>query len=319
MERRFLHMVVGTRRRRPSLDATYEELVTRLPEVLRPAAEELLPRLGLAAGPGARWESCVRLAPARELPWLVAHGLGVRGAVVERFVAAHHAAVFHGLLVDRLADGQGVLDAEMRALRGCLLNAWRRRLAGALGDERRAQRAVARELRVLHRGLALERDALGRSGLLLEDYARMGWWKLRWGGLAASALLGEAVPAWRRRLFSRALRLLLLALQCFDDAVDCAEDERLRGRSVPAALGFPRGGLAQAAVHLSRRAATHAREGRFPALARWLEERALETDVLAPEDDVLRCRMAGVVIADGVERALRRLSPRELSNARLAA
>ena len=118
-----------------TIDSTYAALVARLPAELRGPARGLLFELGLARVPGRGWADVFQLPPSRDLPRFTvrsgheapdAHGLAA-------FLRVHHAACFHHVLVDRLADRQAPVTPERERLAAHFLAFWREALAEAHG------------------------------------------------------------------------------------------------------------------------------------------------------------------------------------------
>lgn len=300
-----------------TLDSSYALAVERLSPALRLAATGLLQRLGLGSHAEGRWEHFLRLEVHRDLPVFAAGfqaGEGCRGIgreVLEGFLAAHHSAIFFGTLADRRVDGQVTPDPELRALERCFLESWREALARAEGDRQGAEEAIRRGLRAWRRGVSLERAALARRVLTPRLYADIVLRKLGCAWLASERMLQRCGEHSRSRAFRQASGLLLLGMQCVDDAMDCAEDEALHAVSVPAALGLPARGLTAAAVALLRRASEVAHGGGFERLADWLCGHAEQLEARWVAGGSLQERWAGWALGTSLEERCFELLPLE--------
>jgi hypothetical protein len=223
-------------------------------------------------------------------------------ATLERYTVAHHVGLIHGVVVDRVADGQAA-SADLGPLADHLLGCWRDSLAAATADRALAEGAIELALRAWRLGVRLEQTTLRRGRMRPERYVQGASLKLAWLSVAAECLLharGErdALPHFRR-----AYHLLLLSLQCLDDAVDAEEDAALYGVSFPEAVGYPRESFARASARLARSAAAEAARGGFLRLAAWLEARAAEVDAIRFVTDSPRTSMGGLVVASALEAA----------------
>ena len=286
------------------IDATYQSVIARLPEELREAARGLLFALGLARTPDSGWADVFQLPPSRDLPLFAPPvGLSPDSRALAAHRRAHHAACFHHVLVDRLADRQAPSTPERERLAAHFLASWRRGLAEATGDAREAERDIDRGLRDWRRGVALEHEALARGRLSLERYGHAVLLKLGWAGLASESLLRSRVEDARRQCFRRAFSLLALGMQCVDDAEDSAEDALLHGRSLPQALGFSPSALFSAGGLLTRTAASLAEQGGFERFAAWLAPRAGELEEISARRIHPADNLAGLVIATSLEAA----------------
>jgi len=274
-----------------SMDATFHEVLRGLPTPLQDYGRTLPYRLGLTPDPEGAWEEFWVLDINRDLPGYVAEdperpgALLVPDAALGHYRAAHHCAAIHGLIADRLVDRQVAPDAGLLLFRGIFLRQWERELTAATGDRRAARGAIARALASLRRGTALELRGMARRQLDPGTYALQTREKLRWGGAAAACLLRQAGQPRRAELLERSYDLFCFAMQCMDDALDCAEDERTRGVSVPSVLGMPAGGLVRAMPSLLASAIALAREARLERLARWLGSFSRMAERIHPEGD----------------------------------
>lgn len=291
-----------------SLDATYAELLQSLSAEERALAATLSHRLGFAdenAG-GYGWDSFFRLGPNRQLPTYAvpANGFAAQDEVAA-FVRAHHLFAFHGMLADRLADRQAESTPGLEALERAFASAALRALADACGDEADAAELVGRDRRCWAEGVAQERAALCSGRLSLDLYADVVIAKLDWVGTTAGMLARRAAGDASARQFRLAHRLLLLSLQCLDDATDVADDRRSFGNSVPDALRLPSGGLVRASGRLASAAARVAGEGGFERFSRWLFARGEELSRVGGEGSPTRNELAGFAVAAALEERCR--------------
>src|SRR5689334_7104589 len=100
-----------------TIDSTYQTVLAHLPPDLRAPARGLLFELGLARTPEASWADTFQLQPSRELPlFALPAGSSEDERTLEAFQRAHHAACFHNVLVDRMADRQVPTTPERERL-----------------------------------------------------------------------------------------------------------------------------------------------------------------------------------------------------------
>jgi hypothetical protein len=251
----------------------------------------------------------VLLEPSRALPAMLAADLpraSLATERVERFVDSHEIAVLHGLVADRLDDGQAPMDADLINTRSRLRDAWARSLAQALGSGSLADRWIARAEKLRGAGLARERRMHGVRAATPERYAQAAQAQLWWAGLATHGLVGMLGTNPQRKGFHRAFLTLASTLQCLDDAFDSAEDRRLRGAAVPDLLSVPPAGLARAGAHLCRQGQALARVSRFPSLAAWFERHEKELAEFQDPGRSFQSELAGRAIAKAFETAANR-------------
>ena len=285
------------------IDITYRSVIEALPRDLQPLSMRLLLEVGLARTAEARWSDVFRLEPCRDLPhFALARGLLLDEDDIARFRRAHHGACFHGTLVDRLADKQVDPSGQLGRLAQCFKEFAKRALGEADGDAAKSCRSIESGLRTWRLGVRCERAALARRSLTLRQYAYIILLKLGWAGTASESLL-RRVPERVRVPFRRAYFLLMLALQCADDAIDWREDRALHGVDFPALLGFTPEGLFWASIWLTRAATRAAAEGHFDRFAAWLDGRAEEVERLRKERASHKDSLAGLVIASTLEEA----------------
>jgi len=257
------------------IDVTYHAVAMELPPPLQRFGAQLPFRLGLTRHPEGRWEDFWVLDVNRDLPGYAAEDparpghLLVPQETLERYRAAHHCAIVHGLITDRLVDRQVEPDPRYHQLRRVFLRAWREELTAATGDTRLARAGIARTLRSLRRGSALEHSALSQGHLGWDTYALQTREKLRWGGTAARCLLQRVGHPERAALLERGYDLFCFALQCMDDALDFREDERAHGTSVPAILRVSPGALVRAMPPLITSAIALSERAGLRRLSRW--------------------------------------------------
>jgi len=108
----------------------------------------------------------------------------------------------------------------------------------------------------------------------------------------------------RALMLERSYDLFCFALQCLDDALDCGEDERNRGTSVPAVLGVPLGALVRATPRLVASAIAHAEQAGLPRMVRWLISFSSLVSRLDPGGDAEVNERAGWLIAETAEEVL---------------
>jgi hypothetical protein len=282
------------------LDTTYRALVPTLPSGLRAVAAELPHRLGLTRDPAGGFEDFIELPPNRDLVAFAADDASLPSDTLERYRAAYCHGVYHGLLTDRLADRQTPPALELLALRDALRQRWQRSLADATHAPPLAARTVQQALLDLSRGVAIEQKALAARSLSIAAYTESVRLKSRWISVAPVLLLQQSEAPQRAASFERSYALLILGLQCADDALDAAEDEAIHGTSFPSALGFPPGGLFRAAPKVLRLAAASARGGGFTRLAAWLLEHAARLEDRTIGGNHLQNELASAVIASGI-------------------
>lgn len=170
-----------------AIQDSYRECLSALPAWAEEIASALPFRIGLTERPEGPWEDFITLDVDRALPFYAADET-VDPARIERFVRAHHAAGFYGVLQDRIDDGQVSREPELIALASLLRRHWWRALAGAIEDPRRARAMVAQAVRRMRYGTRLEmrmRRERGDARL----YGQATALKLDWVMLAARALL----------------------------------------------------------------------------------------------------------------------------------
>jgi hypothetical protein len=292
------------------MDVTYRRITQHLPVPLRDYGKTLPHRLGLTRWTDGHWEDFWVLDLNRDLPGYVAEDpdrpgtLLVSPETLANYRAAHHCAAIHGLISDRLVDRQVEPDMGLLLFRGIFLRAWERELTAALGDRSLARKALARSLVSLRRGTALELRTTAARQMDVATYAVQTREKLRWGGTAAWCLLRHAGQPERAALLERSYDVFCFALQCLDDALDCEEDERTRGTSIPAVLGIPEGALVRALPPLLDTAMALAKEARLGRMVTWMDGFSKLVRGIQPGGDPTENEVLGRRIATIAQEAL---------------
>jgi hypothetical protein len=294
----------------PSLDATCRSFTDHLPPGIRSYAATLPFRLGLTPHADGRWEDFWVLAINRDLPGFAAEDPSrpsrqvVPARRLDRFRAAHHCAIVHCLIADRLVDHQVTADLQMVVLRDLFLRLWEHELSEAMGDEVAGRAALCEALVALRRGTRLELQGIERRALDAGTYAVQTRDKLRWGSAAAAAMLRSAGQDARAALLERAYDRFCFALQCLDDALDCEEDQRTRGMTMPGLLGLPEGALVRAVPPLLDAAIALAEEARLSKLAEWMRSFHKLAARIEPGGDAATNEFLGRRLAEAAEEAL---------------
>jgi hypothetical protein len=227
-------------------------------------------RLAIVRRPDGGWDDFVRLAPNRDLPAFVAHALpSGHGLDLAACSAAHHFGAMHGIVGDRIVDGQCGERPELMAARRRLLDAWLARLAQGLGGGD-ARRIVGRALRAWRRGLDRERRLLATGSASWDAYADAVVLRLRWGSATAVAMLAAGGAPVAARALQATYDRFVLALQILDDHEDRAEDAHCRGATFAGLAELVEGPRAVAGV-LVAGAAARAFEGGLYQLGAWLQ------------------------------------------------
>jgi hypothetical protein len=283
------------------VDESYVEFLVSVPAPLRDFARQAPARLGLTECSDVSWGRFVTIPPNRDLVLYTAEVVHVSAVALDHYRVAHHLAGFHGIVSDRIADGQVAPDRRFLALRRRLLRAWEARLTLAVGSSARARKAIALALLDWRRGRAIERQALER-GHFGRRYGEMVRLKLGWISATARCMLDRAGEYGRSAILQRVYHLFLVALQCRDDVVDRDEDRRLHGIDVPRALGVAPGAMIRAAALLVPEASALAAHGGFSRLSAWLGEFGKQIDGFIPGNHPLADQLHGMALADDILR-----------------
>lgn len=260
------------------LDATFEELIGRAPAHLRDAARALPYRLGITHRPSGGWGDFAKIEPICDLPLFALESVApsVSDESVGRYRLAHRVGGFHGLLVDRVADGQARLDPELRALRTWLRAERVAALGLATGAPFVAERLVAQAERSFRAGTAIERRARAARRMDALEYRRMVEAKTRWLAVPTLAMLGHYASAESAAPFAAGYERFMLALQLLDDAVDTNEDRALFGVTMPELLGVTPDVLRHASRLVTAEARDALAASSFSRFASWCDERLQE-------------------------------------------
>lgn len=268
------------------VDASYADVVARLPAELQGFARDLPRRLGWE-----RWSEYVTLEPFRELPVFAAEAPDIPGVLqvqdeqLEAYRVAHHRGGFWGVTIDHLIDRQMEDSAQLRALLSKLEEAWREALGAASADPETGRSCIDEARALWEAGVQMEQRACLAGRSTPRDYRALVHLKTQWLTLPARQLLAHFEPSGsaRRAAFAEACELMMLASQCLDDALDAEEDARVRHIDFPSLLRVSQTTLANAAPALLYRAAGLAGAARFHGFARWLASHADAVDrSLAP-------------------------------------
>src|SRR5581483_6036162 len=178
-----------------SIDGTFRELTSSLPESVRPVLSGLPHRLGLTSSNEGQFGDFVTLHPNRELPVYAAEDTSVDGGGevppdrVASFQRAHHLAAFYWLVRDRLADGQVTADDQLTQACELLRQRWVDTLTAATEDPGVAQYLIEEVTLDWERGVRGEKQALRRGVTTPGLHGRIVLDKLRWISSASVALL----------------------------------------------------------------------------------------------------------------------------------
>lgn len=247
-----------------SVDETWPEVLRCAPEEIREDVRRVPEWIGVSTR--GRFSDYASQAPMVDLPAFT----GAREC--DRYRRAHHVGGYAMLARDRMADGQADRGPSWERTIAFLEERWIASLADACGDERLAAARVAAAMDAWHRGTSIEREILGRGGELVE-YRQAVRDKTRWLAVAAATLVREARGSDAEAEFLDVFDAIMLPMQLLDDALDVEEDQRVRGRSFPDALGFGAGALFQAARLAMRDAAERAARAQLERLTAWCTER----------------------------------------------
>src|SRR5262249_40335300 len=157
-----------------------------------------------------------------------------------------HCAGFYGLLVDRVFDEQLRQPGSLRAEQSWLRREWEDALASAVGKRAVAEAMIDGAIRRWRRAVLRERAAICRGNLDTAEYASIVLGKVAFLGVAVEAMVGKP----RRRKAREIFGLLLLGLQCNDDAADAEDDHEMLGAGMPALLATTDSGLQRSASKL---------------------------------------------------------------------
>jgi hypothetical protein len=227
-------------------------------------------RLGWTRADGSCWDEFIRLDANRDLPAFVADIIDVDAGTLASFTNAHHFAAMHGIVSDRIVDGQSA-DPTLLDARRSLLDQWLDALAGGLGDKGAARRVIGGALRDWKRGVDQERVILATGSADWEAYATAVALRLRWVSVTATAMLDHHGASAAARVLETTYDRLMLALQIMDDYVDADEDRATRGSSFECLRDLSMGPRALSGLLIAG-AAQRATFGGLVTLGSWLRE-----------------------------------------------
>lgn len=233
---------------------------------------ELPRRLGWTRADGSCWNEFIRLEANRDLPTFVAEVIDIDASDLASFTRAHHFAAMHGIVSDRIVDGQAP-DAELLEARRSLLECWLVALGGGLRDHQLARSVVGAALRDWKRGVDRERIILADKSADWDLYATAVALRLRWVCATAVAMLEQRGAQTAARALEASYDRLMLALQIMDDYVDADEDRAHRGGTFACILDLEMGPRGLAGL-LVAGAAQRASLGGLRSLGQWLHELA---------------------------------------------
>ncbi len=255
-------------------DRSWSALVARCPKRQRSLTRALPYRIGVADRPDGGWHHYVQFEPLYDLPSFIvnAAGVGVRRCVLDRYRRAHHISGFYGLLVDRIADAQVQLDAHLRVDRAWLRQTWGSSLVRATGKTDADRRWIAPALSRWRAAIARERVALRNGSMAASDYREIVAGKVEFLFVTGCAMMEQLDTAPTIRATVRdVFQLMLLGLQCNDDASDAAEDAARWGTATPELLGLRPSALRRAGVYVLAAAKERAQHI-WPRMATWCEQ-----------------------------------------------
>jgi hypothetical protein len=285
-----------------NVDRTWSALVARHPGPHRNLVKALPYRLGITDRPDGGWHDYVHYEPLYDLPGFLTDlvAKGVPHSLLDRYRRAHHISGFYGLLIDRVADGQVQQDPALRADRAWLRKAWENSLVRATGRPGAARRWIAPALKNWRRGVQQEQLAIRNRRMEPCDYREIVVLKVNHLFVSAQAMMLclEVEPRIRARA-KEVFDLVLLALQCNDDATDAAEDTRVWGIGTPELLGIQPSALRRAGVHVLARASQMAKN-EWPRMAKWCREVEERLAALVPPREALVAEIGARIIVPGL-------------------
>ena len=227
-------------------------------------------RIGLSADMSAGWDRFIELDANRDLPTFLTDVVEIEPAVLATFTRAHHFAAMHGIVSDRVVDGQ-VHDEELLVARAALLKEWLGALAAGVGGMSRAREFVGATLVDWKRGIDLERQLIASRSTDWSSYASSVGLRLRWVSATSRAMLVTHGASAAAHALENTYDRFMLALQIMDDHVDRAEDEEHRGSSFACIRELTSGPRGLAGLLIADASASAARGG-LSRLGTWLRE-----------------------------------------------
>ncbi|XXY48661.1 hypothetical protein WME91_52525 [Sorangium sp. So ce269] len=259
------------------LDATYRELLARMPVSAREVAVTLPYRLGLTGAPDVGWDALVLLELNREPALFAAEDPAAPGAslvseeVLSAYREAHHCCAILWMTSDAVADVATTGTPMLPRLRRTLVRSWLAALTRATGDPDVARREVRSTLATIREARAEERRVYMRGPLSPSVYAALVQRKIAWCSCAARCLLQRAGAPARLDAFRDIYDSWLFALQCRDDVEDAAEDAGTYRTTVADALRISPAALLAAGPRVVETAVARAHAHGFRRLAGYLE------------------------------------------------
>lgn len=255
---------------------SYKTVLEHLPVDRREEGIRLPYEIGIAKDKNGGWEDYSSSAPLYDMPLYVLENAGTLDSIdssriVEPFRIAHHCAGFYGLLCDRLADGQCDKSEMTDYFKNHFRSCWVKYLAIAAKQREQVMCSIVESVIDLwEQGIQMDKRLIGSGKMTVISYAELIILKVRWLSLASIYLLKALGQIQRIPEFQLVFNLMLLGMQCRDDAVDHQEDTLLNSMSYPKALGVSPGALYRAGASLLRRGIHEAEEFHFHRLASWL-------------------------------------------------
>ena len=272
-----------------SIDDTYKQLMSSASEDITEFASMLPFHLGLTKRKDGQWGDFVQYLPNIELPVFAAESRNqayrfqLNQEKIDHYRKAHHCAVYCGILIDRIIDHQVVETANIKKVKRFLLRQWLESLSQAVGTRSEASSKVRDSMELLGKSKKIESNAFKTGSLVPDSYVLSIRQKMYWAGIASFMLLEKLGDLRRYQAFRNAYELLLIGLQCIDDARDEVEDTRLMGISYPALLSIPSRSLYAAASKFVLAAVDSAQSGGFVSFGKWLEAFHQSIDSSIPE------------------------------------
>ena len=255
---------------------SYERMLRKLPGHLIGVARTMPFRLGIASRPDDGWDVFTSHPPMYDLPRFAVDMAAHRGMPISRqqsdlFGHIHRCACFFFLTYDRFLDGQAEPGPEEQSLLRHFRRHWEMRLLDACGNGAASTlQAIETDIDIFKAGAASQSSALREKQLSVPHYANTSIQKAQWLTRTTLCMLDATGNSHLCREFRDIFEQVLLAMQCFDDALDIEEDTTLWGCDVPRALGISGEGLRRAATLLLSRAGSQAEEAALLSLSKWI-------------------------------------------------
>lgn len=283
----------------PTPDQTWGYVVSSRDPAFRQLTRVIPYRIGISPRPDGNFSDYVREPLMFDLPALVAVETDIPTDELQRWTRAHHCAGFYGLVTDRIADGQVVPDAALRADQAWMFECWVSHFAIACGDLDEARSRIERERAQWTAAVERERSWSRGVRISIEDYGRVVRAKCAFLWVTAEAMLEHGgVPLHRVAQIREAFERVMIALQCCDDARDGDEDREMRGASTAELLGVDEHSLnAAAALLLQRTTALDPPR----SIARYVERSASVALAAIPIELRIPAALGAMLIVPGLE------------------